>query len=561
MSHRIFRYGLLLSMLLSLGALKARFDADLGPATRDGDYYYTIARSLHDGEGLRSNLSLYLQGFQTFPHPVTQGPVWPLVLAGAGRVIGLRDAATAVPNAIYFLDLLLLYAVARRIQAGVGAGRKGWLFRQDGVFDLGHAAVVLLGANAVFFRFSSVPNTEAMAFFWVLCSLLALHEAATRGRVGAAAASGLLAGLAILTRTQAIAMAIAVPLVLTAVALADRRSGRLVPASLIGMALPFVPWVLHLSTWLDDVSFGHVIGQSTLHETPQLPVFEHTVILPTTWEWLQDRLSGVWLSIEPFGEASYTRHFGLAVYVIPAALVVLAYTLARSRPDASRGLPARLALPVACALAGAGMLLPVHLLHMAFDTPWLFGTRHGLPLVFMLVPALALLDAYGSRVVRATSAALLVASFVSGAAATKKMSDYGTKNGLGENGLALVEWLDDHRTPVSAVTTRPWSLGAFSRSGYHWILCQTDPKITLDLLEHAGADYVLVYPNERGCNFISDLRHGPVKLVARFGKGGAQIRVHALRATEPEGKDPSASTRSSRFAAGAEHRGQLSRSR
>ena len=41
-------------MLLAFASLKARFDADIGPATRDGDYYYTIARSVHDGEGGRT---------------------------------------------------------------------------------------------------------------------------------------------------------------------------------------------------------------------------------------------------------------------------------------------------------------------------------------------------------------------------------------------------------------------------------------------------------------------------------------------------------------------------
>ena len=181
------------------------------------------------------------------------------------------------------------------------------------------------------------------------------------------------------------------------------------------------------------------------------------------------------------------------------------------------------------------MLAPVHALHMAFDAPWLFGTRHGLPLLFLIVPALALMDAHGGRLARATSVGLLAASVLSGWVATKTLSDTGTKNGLGENGLALVEWLDSQTPPVSAITTRPWELGAFSRSGYHWIICQHDPELTLRLLEHAGADYVLVYPVERKCNFVRGLRPRPLRLVASFGRGGGEIRV--LERHEPDDDD------------------------
>ena len=68
MRTRLTRYGILTTVLLALVPLKAGFDYGLGPRANDGDYYYTIARHLASGDGLRSNVSLYLQGFRSFPH-------------------------------------------------------------------------------------------------------------------------------------------------------------------------------------------------------------------------------------------------------------------------------------------------------------------------------------------------------------------------------------------------------------------------------------------------------------------------------------------------------------
>ena len=71
------------------------------------------------------------------------------------------------------------------------------------------------------------------------------------------------------------------------------------------------------------------------------------------------------------------------------------------------------------------------------------------------------------------------------------------------------------------ITTRPWELGTWSRSGYHWILCSTDPRQTLRLLDFAGADYVVVYAWERNCNFVRGLVPDYLRIEKVFG--GDQI--------------------------------------
>jgi hypothetical protein len=69
----------------------------------------------------------------------------------------------------------------------------------------------------------------------------------------------------------------------------------------------------------------------------------------------------------------------------------------------------------------------------------------------------------------------------------------------------LVAWLDAHSPRPAVITTRSFALSAFSRSGYHWIVCDSDPRQTMRLLHDAGADYVVVFRKERPCNFVKGL--------------------------------------------------------
>ena len=194
-------------------AAEDEFGIWAGEWANDADYYFTIARSVAEGEGLKSNLSLYYQGFKELPHFVTGSPVWPLFLGSIGAVIGMETAALWVPNALYMTSLVLLYLLGVRLtraisapagengsapQAAAAAG--GWLFREDAVVNLGHVAVLLFASNAVYFQFSSVPNNEPLAFCLVFGALLALERAARGHAIGWALLAGALAGLAVLTR-------------------------------------------------------------------------------------------------------------------------------------------------------------------------------------------------------------------------------------------------------------------------------------------------------------------------------------------------------------------------
>jgi hypothetical protein len=129
MARRLLPIGILLLLLAALVPLKAGFEFGLGPRAHDADYHYVVARHFAEGEGLQSNISLYFQGYKSFPHRVTASPVWPVTLGIAGWAFGIDSVAHRLPILLYFVDLILLYFLALRVWKRVAGGRPGWLFR------------------------------------------------------------------------------------------------------------------------------------------------------------------------------------------------------------------------------------------------------------------------------------------------------------------------------------------------------------------------------------------------------------------------------------------------
>jgi hypothetical protein len=167
----------------------------------DGIYYFEIAQHVANGDGLRTSVSLYGQGLRDMPAPATVQPLWPMVLGYTGRILGMDRAAHWVPEALYFASLVLLYLLANRLGACLGARD---LIRHGGttLLDLGTLAMAIFGSNAVFSAYTSKSYTEGLGFFLLFAALLALPVAATQRVLGRAAAAGALAGLAYLTRSQ-----------------------------------------------------------------------------------------------------------------------------------------------------------------------------------------------------------------------------------------------------------------------------------------------------------------------------------------------------------------------
>jgi hypothetical protein len=519
---------LLALLLLALVPLKAQFEFGLGPRAHDADYYYGVARHVSQGDGLQSNLSLYFQGFKSFPHRVTGSPVWPLTLGWAGGAFGLERMSRLLPELLYFVDLWLLYFLALRLWRRIAPGGQGLLFRESRLVNIGHVAVLLFATNIRFFRFTSVPNNEAMSFFWIFSALLVLDRAVEERSPLWSGAAGLLATLGLRTRVQARAVPIAIVGAFLFVAASDRRGLRMAGAAVVGALLPVIPWVIYLASWSGGLSVPSLLGMESQYETPELGVLSHTISLPGFWATVQDRLGGLAVAFDPTSSKSYVHHFNAAAYLVPLA-ALLAGVQALRRFEVAVPEP-RGALVVAVLLVGLGMLGPVHMSHMAFSKSWLFGFRHGLPLLFLILPALAYLDAHASRAWQLLTAAILALSLVMNVADMRELFDTKFRTGMRPVEAQLVKWLDAQRPLPAVVTTRPWELATYSRAGYHWILCKSDPMQTLRLLNQAGADFVVVFDRDRTCPFAMGLYPERLKVIRVFGNDEAYLlapRAHS----------------------------------
>jgi hypothetical protein len=530
MPKRFAPYALLFLILLGMLPLKAQFDPDIGRGVYDGNYYYGIARLISEGQGLQTNLSLYHQGLKEFPHQVTSSPIWPLALGSIGSAFGMRQSATSLPEFLYFFDLILLYFVGLRMWRGVAGDDDGWLFRRGGVFDFGHFGVLVLATNVVFFRFSSVPNNDAMGFGVLFAGLLALERAATRDDARFALLAGLLAGLALLTRAQMLGLAVAVPIVLAWVALGRGGLLRMAGASLVGTLVSLIPWVLYLMTWKHPVMLTDVLGLETQRETPEVAAFAHTFDQLSGWPYVVDRAGGFLVAFDWREKFSYFYHFATLAYAVPIGMVFALIALVRRHLRIPLRLDPQLALCVCMLGTGIIMLIPVHLHHATFANEWLFGYRHGIPLLLLILPAVAYLDRFSGLVGRIVLTLLLASALVLNGMAMTKLLNKNYSKGLPPVEHQLVRWLDAQSPRPTSISTKAFRLSAFSQTGFHWIRCERPHTETLALLQHANADYVIVRRAERKCPFI--LRLGQQLEVAKaFGKGELLV----LELADPRG--------------------------
>ena len=103
-----------------------------------------------------------------------------------------------------------------------------------------------------------------------------------------------------------------------------------------------------------------------------------------------DRLSGLATSFDIFSSNSYVTAFGPAAYLVPLSLVLLLTTKMKWRSLCERLSSPNTCILVASFLIGVSALLPIHNSHFNWFKEWLFGHRHGLPLIFILIISIAL---------------------------------------------------------------------------------------------------------------------------------------------------------------------------
>ncbi|HYC90141.1 MAG TPA: hypothetical protein VEO54_13080 [Thermoanaerobaculia bacterium] len=503
-----------------IGALTLlRFAKGAGdpPYGVDASYYFQLARHVMNGEGLVTTVSLYHEGWVA-PAKTTIYPLWPLLLGYAGRAIGLARAADLLPRVLYVVDLVLLYLLAMRIATRFGGLRLG---RQWWLPDSAHWVVAVFGVAPRFFGATTHPYTEGLGFAMAFASFLALERfERTRGLVPAAL-SGLFAGLAFLTRTQLIGVAIGCFLALAWLAVRDRsaRLGTLV-WSLAAVAA-IAPWLLFLG-------FVPVLMENDLPRVA-LPHFAGWSELPTRTAWLQQRASSLGVMFDPSNELSYVQSFGVVAFLVPlAALAALMWHGRMWRglqPADSGGLkPAPHLLTNAVLLAGVFFFFSLMLYHSEVWTPWLFGWRHGLPFILLIALTVPWLAARAGRFAPAIALVLLVSVATSARGVLAFVQSPDTDFTPAET--ELVAWLNAR--PVSAITTNAQILGSMTDAPLYWTYCDASGESTRAMLAKMPITHVILYEREARCRFIVEA--DPLRLVQAFdGPGGRIFVLQPLR--------------------------------
>jgi len=500
----------------------------------DGIYYFQIAQHVADGDGLRTSVSLYGQGLRDMPSPATVQPLWPLVLGYTGRILWMDRAAHWIPEAFYFATLVLLYLLSNRLGDCLGARN---LIRLGGatLLDLGTLAAAIFGSNAVFSGYTSKAYTEGLGFFLFFAALLALPVAATQRVLGRAAAAGALAGLAYLTRSQFALMPLALAAALGFSRLGEPRLRGAWLASLAAAGGVVVPWIVFLVTSLPRVPARVLVDFSAYRENDALPAPELLVAYDGLADRLLDFLGSFAHAFHPTAVHGYAQSFGPVVIVVPVALGIAGWQLWRRHREGTTALPTGFdtLTVLATFLAAGAALAPAHLSHMALSMEWLFGWRHGLPLVLGIVLALASLWRLGIWVRIALLVVVATGIFFRASPPTR-YTNAGNQPASGAD-LELLEWIDGHSRPPVVLSVRGRWLAASSQAVTHVMLCTSAESINKHI-EVLILDYVVIRLADlhSQCRPLRDIDRSAIARVTTFGPRKNPIMVFRPAQSVPE---------------------------
>lgn len=488
------------AIIAALFALQSFRRVRGGPWGVDGSYYMQVARHIADGEGIRTSVSLYDQGLRSLPARTNIYPLWPICLGLAAKVVSLESASTLLPRLLFVLDLGLLFTLANRIS---GSDR----------FD-GHAAVLLLGVNPSFFSNTCYPYTDGLALGLCFAALIALDLALRKNRVMLYALSGAIAGLAFLTRSQMLLLGGGIGVVLVAAALRRVTAWPAVAAFSSGFVIAVLPWILYLATFIRPLTLSAFVGMYS--DTPGLPAFDQHVHVAGALSYAIDRLGGLAVMFNPLSPLSFVHTFGIAALLVP---VGFAWALWRRRWMG--GL-------LSAATATAGLLLIAVLLdaHNRFFLEWLFGYRHGLPFILLLVAALIQMR---EPVIRVIALAVVVVSVGLNIPRIVAFAEEAPPPWPSIAQTELAGWLARYDPRAIVLTTDAQSLSVISRANFRWAACEQTPEQIERVLRLVRTDYVLLYEQERRCPFAQGVQRD-LKPAAVFGTAPNRLlllRVHS----------------------------------
>lgn len=506
----------------------------------DGGYYTEVAQHVRDGEGLVTNVSLYHHGYREFPHVTPVNPLWPLVYGFAGKVSPLLAAGFAVPTALFFVAMLFAYLWGARLFPDE-------LFpRAVPGFDAGHVAVLLFGLHAEYFRFSSLPYTEGLAYALVFAGLWRFTGHLRRPGALAGLEMGAWLGLMSLTRGQLVIVALAAfgALAWAVVFSARRRRfGAMLAVAAAVFAALNGAHLIYLWDHLADPSVAALWRFDQARANHDLSPFVTMVQTDGLLDYLRDRAGGFPVAFAMEGRHAYASSFHLFQYALPAAvpflLVGAALAVRRGQlTETWAQLRGDAAVPwIFVVLLAAAGFLSIHTLHKEFFQEWNFARRQGitagfaffLALVFLLrqrhFPAVLI-----GVFMLASSAYLGYGSMQETVATAEKYSEYTPETFK----RGLVRWLQRARDERDALKValgahEPQRVGFLTQGiGYHWVDSRTSFEDLRVLVEEHEIDYLILPPKSRGWR-MRKARKRFSRLMEQAGKPRAGMQIFTPR--------------------------------
>jgi hypothetical protein len=225
-------------------------------------------------------------------------------------------------------------------------------------------------------------------------------------------------------------------------------------------------------------------------------------------------------------EIGYYNLFRFATYLVPVASILYLVRLAQRR---ARILPVDVSelAPYAVLFSAIAFVASLNLFHETFFISWLFGWRHGLPYILAIVLAIASLAHAESRVLRIATGAVVAVTIATAAVALTRDVIRTPPTAPSPGELQMIEWLGKNHVGVpTLLTTHAQQLAVIYDAKFHWALCADPPAKTLQLIEKLPIDYVVVYPDERGCSFIDARILAPhLRVAASFGSAEAPLML------------------------------------
>lgn len=479
-------------ILAALTGMKLGVAPGAPPYGVDASYYFQIANHVARGHGFVTTVSLYHEGL-VLPSPSQIYPLWPLLLGYSGRAIGIVPAANLLPPLFYVLSLVLLYLLSRSVAAH--AGRLRWSNRWY-IPDAAHLIVALFGVNLSYFGATTHPYTEGLSFTLAFASFVALERFVCTRAMPWALAAGLTAGLAFLGRSQMVAVAVGTIPVLAIAAWRAPGLRRGLVAYLAAAAAAVTPWILYL---------GRIPGLRFAGEWKSVPKVAVPLYLePGEFAGWLSHLKGAGIALlHAFNlgsDMSFARTFGTAALLPPIAALVLLVAMRRRRREGFATTNETPVVTHALILAGLFVFLVLVIFPAAFGLRYLFGWRHGLTHIFLLIPAVPYLLGR-ERLWKWSTATVLAISIVMGGRAVLASVAGHVPLSLRPSESAMVSWLNRSPRPPKVLTTNAQVLGSVSDAHFHWTDCNSPGESTRVMVERLGIDYVLVYYGERRCSF------------------------------------------------------------